>query len=56
MLLTTSRSSSANPLVIDTAFEISSWIRRMCASTSIVFSAFSGSGVICARSDVPDRV
>ena len=42
--------------MIDTAFSISSWMRRTCASTSIVFSAFSGSGVICARSDVPVRV
>ena len=56
MFMTTPRSSSDRPVEIESAFSISSWMRRTCASTSIVRSPFSGSGVICARIDVPVRV
>ena len=56
MFMTTARSSSERPVASDSAFSISSWMRRTCASTSIVRSYGSGSGVICARIDVPTRV
>ena len=56
MFMTTPRSSSDRPVASDSAFSISSWMRRTCASTSIVRSTGSGSGVICARIEVPVRV
>ena len=56
MFMTTPRSSSDSPVESESAFSISSWMRRMWASTSIVRSKVSGIGVICARMVVPVRV
>jgi hypothetical protein len=56
MFITTARSSSERPVASASALSMSSWMRRTCASTSIVRSYFSGSGVICARMVVPLRV
>jgi hypothetical protein len=56
MFMTMLRSSSDSPVDNDNAFSMSSWIRRMCASTSIVRSNVSGSDVIRARIEVPVRV